>query len=165
VLCLGAAYACRRLWTRSLPVVSAVAFMTGLVMLCGKVYQPQYDVWIIPFLALTCVPWRAIVSFLAVDGVLFAMHVARGSITSTGFWYPMQFGFVVCRVVVIAVLLLVWVDRWPFGGKPSRRNSGRGRPLWAGSTFQLRSTMFTRHGNCPELPLPRVTASLWAPRI
>jgi len=114
VLALGVGYACRRLVNRSVSVFAAAAFVTGVVLVAGKVYQPQYDLWLVPFFVLLTVPSWNIVAFFVADATIFAMHIARGASTSRSVFYWAQFAVVVCRTLLIVGLLFWWVDRWPF---------------------------------------------------
>jgi len=111
VLALGLGIALRRLWLRRLGPMAAAAFVTGVFLLANKVYSPQYDLWLVPFLVLLAVPWKNVAWFLAADAVVFGVTFAilEHEVAWTQTWAWVRFVFVLFRAAAIIALLRGWL--------------------------------------------------------
>ncbi len=78
--------------------VAAIAFV-----LANKVYSPQYDLWIVPFLVMIPVRTRIVVHFYAASVLVFLCTAAAGHV----FPHPLSLQLTGAAVLYRAVVLLV----------------------------------------------------------
>jgi uncharacterized membrane protein len=111
VVVVGLGIALRRVWSRTLEPMAAAAFVTGVFLLANKVYSPQYDLWLVPFLVILAVPWRNVVWFFSADAAIFVVtfSILNREIASTPAWAWLRFALVLWRAAAIVALLRQWL--------------------------------------------------------
>ncbi len=110
-LAIGIALLCLVAVRRAPSAVALGAAATGIFLICNKVYSPNYDIWLVPWLALlpvargyrVAIGATATAVFLDVFG-FFHGFVSRSFVTST-----LPF-LVVARAVVIGALVLAVLE-------------------------------------------------------
>ncbi|MGH2829008.1 MAG: glycosyltransferase 87 family protein [Actinomycetota bacterium] len=93
--------------------VTASCSLVVLFLLTTKVFSPQYAVWLLPFFALTTIPWRGIVAFTAADLFVLAAIFGFGAHfreADRGWWLNLVEAAVVLRYAALGWLL------WLSGG-------------------------------------------------
>jgi hypothetical protein len=104
------------------PFLQVCALMVAWYLIAGKVYSPQYDLWLLPFFALLKIKRNVLVQFLCADGVIY-------------FWwlvYPERLSALLYLVVLWRVALLVWAMASAWRAEPARHVRAESGAGWFG---------------------------------
>jgi hypothetical protein len=122
----------QRVFARRTEPVTACALMTVAFLLSNKVYSPQYDLWLVPFLVMLPVPGRLVRHFYVATTTVFVLaHGLAPVVPRPAFLYLMGAAvtYRLCVLVAISVALLTPSRPRPAhgttGSSPGARRSGR----------------------------------------
>lgn len=87
-----------------LEALPACALVTIAFLLANKVYSPQYDLWLVPFLVMLPVRSRLVAHFFASSFIMFVLSFALSYVVPKALFFQLNGAGILYRAIVLVVL-------------------------------------------------------------